>query len=106
MLFYNKKIGFLKNYYNMTFISFLKTYNFFSNNLYDKDINYCVIIYPVLYKKMSFFKLSCNILKKKRMKSKNSFNLNQTVILEGFISRNKFFLSIPVFSLINNLKGY
>lgn len=104
MLQYNKKIGFYKNYYNMTFISYLKTYEFFSNNLYNKNMNYCIITYPILYKKISFFRFSCNIVKKKRMKGK--FNLNQTVILEGFISRNKCFLSIPVFSFINNIKPY
>ncbi len=104
MLIYNKKIGYYNNYYNMTLISLLKTYNFFSNNLYNKNMNYCIITYPILYKKISFFRFSCNIIKKKRINLK--YNLNQTIILEGFISRNKCFLSVPVFSLINSIKPY
>lgn len=104
MSLYNKKIGFYTDYYNMNLISFLKTYNFFSNNLYNKNMNYCIITYPILYKKISFFRFSCNIVKQKRMKRK--LNLNQTIILEGYISRNKCFLSVPVFSLINNIKPY
>ena len=60
MLHFNKKIGILKNYYNILFISYLKTYNVWGNKLISNTIKECNIVYPILYKRMSFFMFNCS----------------------------------------------
>ena len=108
---YNKKIGYYRNYYNSLFFSYILPYSnikgyykaFNHDNLYKRNYIYsCLIIYPILYKKLSFFQFNVKILKKRRMK--NIFNLNQTIILEGTISRKKCSLSVPLFSFLNKIK--
>lgn len=106
---YNKKIGFYKNYYNSVFFSYILPYSntknkmFNHDNLYKSDYIYsCLIIYPILYKKLSFFQFSTKIIKRKRMK--NRLNLNQTIILEGTISKKKCSLSVPIFSFLSKIK--
>jgi len=98
-MYYNNKIGNIRNYYNNTFISLLKN----NNLLYEKNKflnkSSCLVIYPILYKKMTFFNLRCTIIKK----TKSFFNLNQTIILEGFLSRNKCFITIPILSFLNKV---
>jgi len=107
MTFYNSKIGLLVSYYN----------NIFALNrpLHDKDFmsilytNYgrqnmssaCLLVYPIINKKIIFIEMSCKILKKKGMK--NIAQLNQTIILEASISSQKCIYTIPVFSVFNHL---
>jgi len=74
MSYYNKKVGFLIKHYN----------NIFSLNTYkhDKDLmsilytNFgrkhmsspCLLVYPIINKKIVFIEMSCKIIKKKGMK--------------------------------------
>ena len=108
---YNKKIGFYKNYYNSIFSSYILPYSnkktthklFHDDLLYNIHYLYsCLIIYPIIYKRLCFFTFPIRILKRKRMR--NRLNLNQTVLIEGTISRKKCFLSVPIFSFLNKIK--
>lgn len=106
MTFYNKKLGLITNHYNSVFSLYILPYQsnllFFYNSKNRKKVTYsCLLVYPIFYKKIFFFELSCSAIKKKKMKNIN--NLNQTIILEGSISSNKCIYTIPIFSLSNNI---
>lgn len=103
MFFYNKKLGFYKNFYNSLFFSYILPYqnqyvDFYNLNT-NRTTHSCLLVYPILYKKIFFLELSAKILKRKKMKSK--YNLNQTLILEGTISSQKCLFSVPLFSFFN-----
>jgi len=104
MLFYNKKIGNFKNYYKNTFILCFKSYYDSRTKIYHRNIKHCILSYPILYKKISFFRFSCNVKRKRNMK--HFYNLNQTIILEAYISREKCVFSVPVVSFINKTEVY
>jgi hypothetical protein len=106
--YYNKKIGFYKKYYDSVFFEYILRYSNTTGQLLSKNTFYksnsissCLVIYPVFYKRLSFFNFSAYILKKKRMK--NRYNLNQTIILEGTISKTKCVYSIPLLSIDNKV---
>jgi len=103
-MLYNKKVGNITQYYNNTIVSHLESYSMFFTKLYLNKTSYCLITYPIFYKKISFFRFSCLILKKNKMK--NRLNLNQTIVLEGIISRKKVLISVPVFSFLNTFSAY
>ena len=104
---YNQKLGKYNQYYSKhlmtsTGINHIKNLNF----LYKKNklkIT-CLIHYPILYKKITFFNFGCVIIKKKRMK--NKYNLNQSIIVEGSISANKCIFTIPVLSFTTKFKFF
>lgn len=100
---YNKSIGYYKNYYNLNLMLCLNFYTFLNKklNLFNR-LNSYLISYPVLYKKINFFKFNCSIVKK----TSTVFHLNQTIILEGYISRKKCIFTLPVFSFLNKIQIY
>jgi len=109
--YYNKSFGFYKKYYNTTFFSFIlpninKSQEFSSKNvslLYKSNyFSCCSVIYPLFYKELSYIHLEeCWVLKRYNMK--NKINLNQTIILEGSVSENKFNLSLPILSFFKDV---
>ena len=104
MYFYNKKIGVYTAYYNTLLYSYILPYSNTLNFLYykkNKENISCILVYPILHKKIFFFQVSTHIVKKKKMKK--SSNLNQSLILESSISSYKCIYTIPIFSLSNNL---
>lgn len=101
MIKYNKKIGNYIHYYNTTLNNYIKNYNYFHNYLHSDSLSYCLLSYPILYKKIYFFKFSCTILKKR--KRKNVFFFNQTILLEGYLSKRKLFVTLPIFSFLNKM---
>lgn len=101
MLYTNKKLGFYKNYYTFLFYSYILPYHNQLSDFYNlnKATNTCLLVYPILYKKIFFLELSSKIIKRKKMKQ--VYNLNQTLILEGTVSSHKCHFSVPVFSFLN-----
>jgi hypothetical protein len=100
MFFYNQKLGFYCNYYNELFFSYIIPYQEKLISFYNLNqnlvTNSCLLVYPILYKKVLFFEASSTILKRKKMK--NKYNLNQTLILEGTVSSKKCIFTVPLFS--------
>ena len=70
-------------------------------NEHSKKNGACLLVYPIIYKKIFFLELSTIIKKKKKFK--NIYNLNQTLILEGTVSSHKCLYSIPLFSFLNSV---
>lgn len=75
MSYYNKKLGIFLKYYNHLFSLY--------SHKHDKDFmsilytNYgrkhmsspCLLVYPIINKKITFIEISCKIVKKKGMKN-------------------------------------
>ena len=107
MSYYNKTSGLLIKYYNNLF--YLNTYRHEKNLMSILYTNFgrkkmsssCLLVYPIINKKIFFIEKSCKIVKKKGMK--NLANLNQTIILEASISSQKCIYTIPIFSIFNHL---
>ena len=101
-MYYNRKIGYLQKKYDKLL---LKNINNIFVSKYQPTIilnkTKCSLIYPIFYKKISFFQFYCDIVKQKNMR--NQVTLNQSVILETAVSRNKCVLWVPVNSFINLL---
>jgi hypothetical protein len=102
----NKKLGLYSKYYNDLF--FMNAYKHDKNitsilytNLGIKKHSPCLLIYPIINKKIMFIEMSCKIVKKKGMKKLSNFN--QTIILEASISSQKCIYTVPIFSVMNHL---
>ena len=103
MFFYNKKLGFYTQYYNLLFFSYVLPYQNQLKDFYKRTTSKetCLLVYPILYKKIFFLELSAHIQKKKKMN--NKYNLNQTLILEGTVSSHKCKYAVPLFSFFNTI---
>lgn len=110
LFYYNKKLNIYRKHYTYTFFSSIlpsiKISKEFSElnikSLYKSNFfSSCSVIYPIFYKKLSFVLLRSIVSRRYRMKRK--LNLNQTIILEGSVSKNKFYLSIPILSFFKNV---
>lgn len=100
---YNKKIGFYQQHYHKLFAHTLYTDTFigkYLSRLNGKGF-YRVLSYPIFHKKMELFDFNCVIIKKTK---KTHFLLNQTIFMEGFLSKQKLFVTFPVFSFLNKIQ--
>ena len=95
-MFYNKSksISMCNSYYDNLFMKHFNNKCLKNDTLYQKKNYSFIVSYPILYKKMIVFKMLGRVLKKKKMK--NRFNLNQSILIDSRISRNKLFLQIPI----------
>ena len=70
MFFFNKKLGTYFCYYNELFFSYIIPYQKQLISFYNLNqnlvTNSCLLVYPILYKKVLFFEVSSIILKKKK----------------------------------------
>lgn len=104
-MYFNKSIYFYFNYYDKLFMRYFDNDNLSKKYLYNKlnrkKNNSVIFTYPTFYKTVIGFYLSGTIYRSKRIK--NNLNINQTLFLSCQASHNKFFLSIPMVSLIPEL---
>lgn len=98
----NNNIGFFQQYYDKHLANTLYTDQFLSKYL--SKLNgksfYRIMCYPIFHKKIVLFDFYCVIIKKTK---KKSFLLNQTIFMEGFLSKQKLFVSFPVLSFLNKI---